>query len=59
MVQKIKKQKELTGVLLGASDINNLLMTEWNVNCKVNCIELELMMFLRFNCLVLMIKNTY
>ena len=26
---------------------------------KVNCIELELMIFLRFHCLILMIKDIY
>ena len=28
-------------------------------NLKVDCIELELMMFVRFKCLVMMIRDTY
>ena len=66
MVKKTKKQMDSIGLLLGAEGIKNLLFCLvrewWDIKweeLKVNYIELELMMFLRFHCLVLMIKDTY
>ena len=55
VVKKIR-YKEFVDVLF------NKKMIRHNMNIKeftVNCIELELMMFLKFHCLLLMIKDIY
>ena len=54
-------------MLLKTGDIKNLLMLclmkkLWDIRWKkfgVNYIELELMMFLKFLCVVLMVKDIY
>ena len=64
---KSKKQKESIKMLLKTGDIKNLLMLclmkkLWDIRWKKiqgNFIELELMMFLKFLCVVLMVKDTY
>ena len=64
---KFKKQKESIKMLLKTGDIKNLLMLclmkkLWDIRWKKiqgNFIELELMMFLKFLCVVLMVKDTY
>ena len=53
-VNKKIKHKEFVGVLFNKKVIRHNI-----AEFKVNCIELELKMFVRFHCLVLMIKDMY
>ena len=56
-VVKITRHKELVDVLFNKKIMRHN-MKRWK-EFKVSCIELELMMFVKFLCLLLMIKDTY
>ena len=56
-VVKNTRHKELVDVLFNKKIMRHN-MKRWK-DFKVNCIELELMMFVKFLCLLLMIKDTY
>ena len=64
MVKKTKQEKEFIKMLLKMQNMKMFCLIKkwWGITWKefkVNCIQLELMMFVKFLCLVLMIKDAF